>query len=761
METYCEAMPWRAAIAALVALADVGLATRWFRERRQRRSGSSRVIVDAKGIARPVAFSERLCGPDRSAILFRLVWQHWRQSCRTSMAILGAMLVPLMVIVVRWLGSNSSIRYGYFEFGNDPVLYQFGVLPLLAMVPLLGLCVFLSDHREGRLRLLSNCGVPPKYVWLSRQSVLLPLWILTIPVFLLLAIFLAPSTYLPAQQNYVRYYGAACAAVFGYLVLGVTAGQLCSMFIRSAILAAIFSMLLTGLLTGWCWLMVFWHVNMLWSILPIPVALLLATRLHAADWLLERNGPRTWLRPGLALLVPAVALLIAVPQYRVNQIPVLGPELAFDDYQGTATPEEKATVDLYRQAIVKYEIARAEKDNRAMQEAVASIVKASRQKLLHPIEGESPLGLVLQLLHLSAEKEEEKGDLDAALERYLAAIRVTGQMRQCDWRGEEWPLADGHEADIYRRLTSWAARPKQTPERIMAAEHQLREVTPRISPIDAAKMQYVVLRRAINGDVSMMNFVDKHAVHHRYPTTMLWLSLPWERTRALRLLDLQTRWNFQIARGTEWGADIAPMDLASLRLMLSAQADLTPLRDSELLSTLRWSIDMPPISSDWEERDTPYRRAALSDSHRAIETARGAARLVLALQAWKLKHGSLPKSLDELVGSYLDRLPRDPYHGNYFRYFRDGLKIPLRWQQPLWDWVGSSVPGEIAANEPFIWSNGEKVRVVRSNEKEAILDQYEILLDWPYEHPRVRHNATRRPHSEYEIWQAGWPFPIP
>ena len=35
--------------------------------------------------------------------------------------------------------------------------------------------------------------------------------------------------------------------------------------------------------------MLFWGVNWLWSVLPIPIALLAATRLRTRDWLLERN----------------------------------------------------------------------------------------------------------------------------------------------------------------------------------------------------------------------------------------------------------------------------------------------------------------------------------------------------------------------------------------------------------------------------------------------------------------------------------------
>ena len=66
----------------------------------------------------------------------------------------------------------------------------------------------------------------------------------------------------------------------------------------------------------------------------------------------------------------------------------------------------------------------------------------------------------------------------------------------------------------------------------------------------------------------------------------------------------------------------------------------------------------------------------------AIETSRRATCLLLAIEAWKLQHGSLPKTLDQLVGPCLDRLPVDPYSGVSFRYFRDGLPASFEWSQP-------------------------------------------------------------------------------
>jgi hypothetical protein len=101
-----------------------------------------------------------------------------------------------------------------------------------------------------------------------------------------------------------------------------------------------------------------------------------------------------------------------------------------------------------------------------------------------------------------------------------------------------------------------------------------------------------------------------------------------------------------------------------------------------------------------------------------METPRRAVRLILALEAWKLEHGSLPDSLDELVVSYFEQLPLDPYTAKSFRYCRDGINSPLSQKRD----AGYQPNGEIAPNTPFVWSTGGQTR---------------------------------------ESWRCGWPFPIP
>ena len=81
------------------------------------------------------------------------------------------------------------------------------------------------------------------------------------------------------------------------------------------------------------------------------------------------------------------------------------------------------------------------------------------------------------------------------------------------------------------------------------------------------------------------------------------------------------------------------------------------------------------------------------------ETHRRATRLILALEAWKLDHGGLPKSLEDLKGKYLDQLPVDPYTGGAFRYKPKGLPYGVEFG------AAGSNPKEaelIAPGRPFV-----------------------------------------------------------
>jgi hypothetical protein len=77
---------------------------------------------------------------------------------------------------------------------------------------------------------------------------------------------------------------------------------------------------------------------------------------------------------------------------------------------------------------------------------------------------------------------------------------------------------------------------------------------------------------------------------------------------------------------------------------------------------------------------------------------RDVTQVILALEAYRLEHGVLPATLDELTGPYVSKLPRDPYSGDSFRYFPHG--IPHRLTN------NRSGDGPIPADTPFLWSCG-------------------------------------------------------
>jgi hypothetical protein len=803
METYVQAMPWRIGITAAVALADVWLAARWLREKRDWRSRSGRATT-AEAPPQAVGLGDRFLGPQRLSILGRLVWQHWRQSRRMSL-IISLLLVPLVALSIAWMMRANQYPAWFLQMHAGEIylpterLFFFLVSMLaLSTVPMLGIGAFLGDQRRNSHRFLTDRGVPPKFVWLSRQLVTLG-----IPMFafiaLLLGLFFLASALLPAPEysdapqwiSVAQFYNGTYNLVYfflsvlGYVFIGITVGQFCSMFVRSPLLAGLFSVLLTGVLVVWCALMFYWHVNWLWSILPIPCALLLATRLRTADWLVERKGLRAWLRPALALLLPAAALLAAIPLYRVYSIPLVDPGFLPEELAQPLTPEEEKTLGLYEWALPiltppphKLATFSGERGSDKLtaneaawvdlnSERITTALKASRRKIQHCPTGTSlpskeKLSQLAQLLVCSAVVSEKMGELDAALDRYLAAVRVAHYIR--NWYPipltRQARLAGLENADeaietaVYARLPRWATRKDQTPERIIAATRRLEELTSETPSNNGVKLAYLQLRRFLSSDVDIIDDVrDRNLPMF----ARLWMRLPFERARAERLLNLLTRRQLDaLSRVEETVRRSEPFTPPPCGPNVVAYV----LQQSNASNALHTGISILPV-----EYDANWGEVQLVQDYVARVAAQRAVRIVLALEAWRLKHGdSLPKKLDELVGRGIDRLPVDPYSGKPYHYFRNGLKIPLRWSQPQLV-TGEDAPpaffardsGTIAADRPFVWSSGNKLRYRNIKDQyHDVAGEYEIFT-----HIRGTIDGWRLPDSEFDVWQSGWPFPIP
>ncbi len=489
-------------------------------------------------------------------------------------------------------------------------------------------------------------------------------------------------------------------------------------------------------------------------------------------------------------------LLAAVPLYRVYSLPEVDPGFSPDEYARGMTPEEEATFDLYARAAREWAgwqphefdytyprktiaLTAEEIDwvdqNRA---AIATTLEASQGRLFNPagkrLNARQPfepaISQLAELMVRSAARLEDTGKLDEALDHYLAAVRVSAHLRE--WHAlpirqseyhyyQDYVNADSIETAVCVRLSSWAGRPGQTPERILAAARQLEQLTSNISPTSGVKLACFRVQRFLSGRFGAVPDLDQE---YMPPWTMLWFHLPWEGERALRLLNLTTRSQLDALSQAERAARNGSMMAGRSDLLRSLESPYYYwYEESEPAYALRTQIQIPPIAYDagWGEIN-------LVPHYTALETSRRAVRLLLALEAWKLEHSSLPETLDELVGPCLDRLPVDAYSGRPFRYFRDGLELPLRWNQPHegQSWQPDCLSGTIAPKTPFIWAAGAKVcyelpasgqspDASGEEHEENVLEQYRV-----YTH--VGHRGEfLRPSSEHDVWEAGWPFAIP
>jgi hypothetical protein len=223
--------------------------------------------------------------------------------------------------------------------------------------------------------------------------------------------------------------------------------------------------------------------------------------------------------------------------------------------------------------------------------------------------------------------------------------------------------------------------------------------------------------------------------------------MPWEKTREKRLLDYTTVVGVSGCRSAEALAN------SGGRIPFSEG----PLRPPEEISRLARTT----VAFSWLAWEQPFWGV---ENLAKLETNRRATRLILAIEAYKLQHGRLPKTLDELVGPYLREIPHDPYTGEPFRYFAEGVPEPLQESLRCFPW---RVPGsliepsaaeaqaralEVEARKPFVWSAGERVRLAGSEYRD--FRRYEIRR-WD------GRTVWYWPQRDFDVWQAGWVFPVP
>jgi hypothetical protein len=238
-----------------------------------------------------------------------------------------------------------------------------------------------------------------------------------------------------------------------------------------------------------------------------------------------------------------------------------------------------------------------------------------------------------------------------------------------------WPGSDDRP---FLQIARWSILKGQTPQRIDAAITRLSQLDSNLLRVDQrVVVEYFEARKhVLAGD----GFISPGP--QRETETLAMQLMPWERERSLRMLNLM--------------ASVAASRFRTLQdELLSSRGslyDVVPTENwaralaREIIFKSWFPVDGFSPSPEslqavaWLSTTFPWDLFRFGDaalqavSDRAyFEASRRATIIQLAIESYKLRHNKLPKSLDAVASSSLPSLPLDPYSGEPFRYFPDGV----------------------------------------------------------------------------------------
>lgn len=714
-----DTSPWVAfgIVIAVLSVVDVGLGARWYCE-----PSTGRIDRNRKGRRDELAETDARVLEATPAGISRfghLVWLQWRQS--KGMLFILSMIFAAALLGLIWHGGvaepvRRSLPRGTLRWFLDLTsgCSALAIYVGMTIIPLAGANVFAGDQRQQQFRFLADRGTSPRSVWWSRH----PVWIAAVLIWT--AVACVPLAFVlvpwiargPSDAYYfLRFFGLA--AVFS-IPIAYCFGQFCSMLIRSGVLCGTVAIVGSFLLAWWTFAMLVLHVPLFWSVLPIPIVLLVATRVRTRGWMLESNSLKTWLPAAMVTVLPAAAILAGVCLYRAYSVPLVDPGFDVAAFTAAPSPEAKETAEMYRRA---YDLTAGEASGAEQQEAVDLIVKASQRaecdalsKYFLPTRSGEATEKLAEAVRQQGSRLQEQGDLDGAAERYLATLRMANHV----YLDPAIMLMGAYvEQRVLADLVNWTTQPGQTRDRILAATRELEKLSERRVPFDkAVKAYYVEMTEVVDGDVDEM--YERLGTEAGTGPVIYWM--PWERQRARRTLRLLTSTELQTYQQVQTALALGrqvPQDVLQ-RIRSTAKRDDVPQR-------LRMSPDSWLYSRD-------FRWAA--DQLITIELLRRSTRIQMALAAWQIEHKALPKELAELTGEYLSEVPRDPYSGKPFRYIPNGVPEPIESYHQA---VGVKTL-VLESGKPFFWSPG----------------------------PNMVSDGRLGPSIQTEtVWAAGRVFPIP
>ncbi len=701
-----ETVPFRLAIALGALGLSWAIITRHPRPGRLRRARPANSAVPA---------ATRPAGAPRFPAFRSLAWQAAREARTTCLVLLGGAGVALVM------------AFGGFEVGLPEILGIFGVLGA-------GVGVFGIENRAASNRFLVHHGVRPRTVWLAKVSAWATL--LAFPGAILIGRVVAHTGRVAPALN-VYWYPAATATATAFAV-----ALLCGMTVGRGITAGG----LAGLLTPFAVLpfMALAAAEMIppWSLALMPLALLAASFGWTGDWMLDRGGPRRWVRLAGLLAVPAVGLMSLYVGYRAFSVPDVGPPFDVAALRSRTVPAVENAADLYRRALAAYHETAGPRANimDTTQVEIEQVIaegwnpetrlatdwwRANRESLdlarrataLPHLQfrslAESTLATpedpalqdlrkLSRLLMVEARERMSRGDLEGAWGDIRAIFRMGRHAEEAGGLIARL-IGIAIHAQAASLGMSWAADARQTPESLRAAGDDLRKLPPAPPIAEAIKVEYAQIDRlldlptaefhaALDG-LGGMPFGSGHSYGYTESALGKFLmdvgfTAPWERTRSRRALRLLFAELLQDAGREPWRRP--PGSRANPGATEPLVLDGRILRGDELRDAFQTTplvrLLYPAVPAVFTAVDQEsVRQAALEQ--------------ILALRSWQLRHdGAYPGALADLVPSELPKLPADPFFGRPFGYVRSsGQLLP-----PLGS-LGTPSSGSLRPTRPGQW----------------------------------------------------------
>ncbi|HBT76908.1 MAG TPA: hypothetical protein DEB39_08270, partial [Planctomycetaceae bacterium] len=476
---------------------------------------------------------------------------------------------------------------------------------------------FRQDWKNDSFRILSRYGIAPGTVWWARVLPFLCVYLIPLPFFTILAVETSSPGKVGENLSMLLFaygtpffVGILTSHCFKSVVFGaVSVVYSCFLYFVALVLQGEYGF------------------NPLWTTAPLPLFAVLASRLRTRDWLREHVSWKTRLRTLGLCLAPLPVVLVAIPFVRVCSVPVVD-EYHVDDILA-GTPYDR------------------------LQPLTAEILP------LDSFPGRPDA--TYSMLYEGYFQNSADG-----LPREPGFIRVGNYWNYVSTR-YAYSGGPGNTQSNFATLvhqTLHYARLKQEAKADVAKrglKKQLAFLREPASPSALVRLAtlYRHERQTLNFDWPNGILGNYHLPPWENAIRYFQLSYPGEHTRANRLLDYRFQTLCRQAEEMEKAIRTNTGDISAIFRNGPGYDDLrTPVDDFYMRHTVLGS---------------PVDRAAVTAEGIFIDEIRRRARIIeIGLVLWRCDHDTLPESLDELVGDYLEEIPKLPFDGGAFEYLPPG-----------------------------------------------------------------------------------------